>query len=142
MVNLLGSFIIESFEHPENDRFSIIFTPSGKYTLLRLVQPLKQDSPILLTFSGRYISSRELQFSKALFPISTKDFGNCISTSEVQPLKAETSRDLTPSGIINFFRILHPANALTPIFMTVLGIIYVSSVEQYEFKEPLTIKHL
>lgn len=91
----------------------------GSGTDSKAIQPLKAFFPITITLLGILRVVSDVQFSNKLSPIASNPAGKVIFVKEVQFLKPLYPNPLTPSGITNSVRLLHPSKL--PIDVTEEG---------------------
>ena len=125
-VVLPGIIISVKLVHASKAPSCIVVTFLEIVTSVNPVHPKKVHIFITLTPLGMVTLVNDLAWQKAQFPISVTPSGIVIS---VKPDSWKASSDIIPtlSGIVTFFKLIQPLNALLPITLTPSGILNVSS---------------
>ena len=148
LVTLSGIVMLFSLMQPLNAYHPISVTLLGILMLVRLLQPLNALAPMLVTLFGIVMLVRLLQPRNALAPMLVTLLG---IVYEVNPAGANAIsspsliRHLPSSDAnlpLNDFRLLQPLNALSPMLVTLSGMVH--SVKSFPIKRisfPLSIRH-
>lgn len=121
-VTPLGIVMPVNAEHPPNNASLITVTPLGIVIAVNAVQLLNVLAPMLVTVLGIVILVKAEQALKAASPIEVMLFGIVTLESEVQAQNTFGGIEVIPLENVMSL-ILVPLKALSPILVTVSGIV-------------------